>query len=173
MNKPINPKEYPPPYILGLDIGGTKTALIWGTLNAEVVARDVIPTPAAADFETALQIICAAIDKFLGQLSTAGFRAPQAISISIGGPLNIEAGILHSPPHLANWGEAGLKKYITERYNLPVFVEHDGNAGALAEFYFGAGRGARNLIFLTMGTGVGRRLDLEWRHLSRNNRFGR
>ena len=160
MNKPINPKEYPPPYILGLDIGGTKTPLIWGTLNAEVVARDVIPTPAAADFETALQIICAAIDKFLGQLSTAGFRAPQAISISIGGPLNIEAGILHSPPHLANWGEAGLKKYITERYNLPVFVEHDGNAGALAEFYFGAGRGARNLIFLTMGTGLGAGLIL-------------
>ena len=155
MKKHTDPKDYPPPYILGLDIGGTKTALVLGTLKAEVVARDEIPTPARHNFESALQIICAAIDKFLAQLSSSGFQSPQAISISIGGPLNIEEGLLHSLPHLAAWGEAPLKKQLTERYNLPVFVEHDGNAGALAEFYFGAGRGTRNLIFLTMGTGLG------------------
>lgn len=160
MNKQLNLKNFPPPYILGLDIGGTKTAMVLGTLNAEVVARDEISTPAKADFETAMQIICAAIDEFLQQLNISGSQAPQAISISIGGPLNIEEGILHSPPHLAAWGQAALKRYLHERFHLPVFLEHDGNAGALAEYYFGAGRGARNLIFLTMGTGLGAGLIL-------------
>jgi len=160
LNKQLNPKSFPPPYILGLDIGGTKTALVLGTLNAEVVVRDEISTPAKVDFETAMQFICAAIDKFLQQLNTSGFQAPQAISISVGGPINIEEGILHSPPHLAAWGRASLKHYLHERFRLPVFLEHDGNAGALAEYYFGAGRGARNMIFLTMGTGLGAGLIL-------------
>lgn len=160
MNKILNPKDFPPPYILGLDIGGTKTALVLGTFNAEVVARDEISTPATLAFEPAMQIICPAIDEFLQQLSIAGFQTPQAISISIGGPLNIEEGILYSPPHLAAWGHAPLKQYLHERFNLPVFLEHDGNAGALAEYYFGAGRGTRNLVFLTMGTGLGAGLIL-------------
>jgi glucokinase len=160
LNPLLNPKDFSPPYILGLDIGGTKTALVLGTLNAEVVTRDVVSTPAGADFETAMQVICAAVDGFLAQLAGAGFQAPQAISVAVGGPLNIEAGVLHSPPHLAAWGQAPLKQYLARRFNLPVFVEHDGNAGALAEYYFGAGRGARNLIFLTMGTGLGAGLIL-------------
>ena len=160
MNKPLIPGSFPPPYILGLDIGGTKTALVLGTLNAEVVARDMISTPAGTGFESAMQLICTAVDEFLARLQRSGLQAPQSISISVGGPLNIEEGILHSPPHLAAWGEAPLKPYLQKRYNLPIFVEHDGNAGALAEFYFGAGRGARNLVFLTMGTGLGAGLIL-------------
>ncbi|MEN6481370.1 MAG: ROK family protein [Anaerolineaceae bacterium] len=160
MNIILNPKDFPPPYILGLDIGGTKTALVLGTFNAEVVARDEISTPAALAFEPAMQKICPAIDDFLQQLSNAGFQTPQAISIAIGGPLNIEEGILYSPPHLAAWGHAPLKQYLHKRFNLPVFLEHDGNAGALAEYYFGAGRGTRNLVFLTMGTGLGAGLIL-------------
>lgn len=160
MNKQFNPKKFPPPYILGLDIGGTKTALVLGTLNAEVVARDEILTPANVGFEAAMLSICTAIDEFLKQLNDFGCQMPQAISISVGGPLNIEEGILYSPPHLAAWGKAPLKQYLHKRFNLPVFVEHDGNAGALAEYYFGAGRGARTLIFLTMGTGLGAGLIL-------------
>lgn len=156
----FNPDHFPPPFILGLDIGGTKTALVLGTLNADVVARGEISTPTNVNFESAMQIICAAIDYFLEQVCISGNKTIQAISISIGGPLNIEEGILYSPPHLAAWGQAPLKQYLLQRYNLPIFLEHDGNAGALAEYYFGAGRGTRNLIFLTMGTGLGAGLIL-------------
>ena len=160
MNQLLNPKDFLPPYILGLDIGGSKTAIVLGTLKAEVVGRHEISTPANVDFETAMKVICPAMDGFLQQVTLSGFQAPQVISISIGGPLNIEEGILHSPPHLAAWGQAPLKHYLHEWFKLPVFLEHDGNAGALAEFYFGAGRGYRNLIFLTMGTGLGAGLIL-------------
>ena len=48
-----------------------------------------------------------------------------------------------------------LKDLLSEIFNLPVYIEHDGNAGALAEFYFGAGQGYQNIVFLTMGTGLG------------------
>ena len=160
MNNPLVSKYFPPPYILGLDIGGTKTALVFGTLNAEVIVREEISTPAKLDFGAAMQIIGAAIDDFFQNLSISGYQKPLAISISIGGPLNIDKGILYSPPHLAAWGEAPLKQHLCERFNLPVFVEHDGSAGALAEYYFGAGRGTRNMIFLTMGTGLGAGLIL-------------
>lgn len=160
MNRLLNKKNLSPPYMLGLDIGGTKTALVLGTLNAEVVASVEFSTPASVNFESAMKIISTAIDEFCEQLNLVGFQAPKAISISIGGPLNIEEGILFSPPHLAAWGQAPLKQYLSERFNLPIFLEHDGNAGALAEFYFGAGRGTRNLIFLTMGTGLGAGLIL-------------
>jgi glucokinase len=146
--------------MLGLDIGGTKTALVLGTMNAEVMACVDFSTPANIGFEPAMQIICAAIDEFRQQQNLFGSHSPQAISISIGGPLNIEEGILYSPPHLAAWGQAPIKQYLHERFNLPIFLEHDGNAGALAEFYFGAGRGTRNLVFLTMGTGLGAGLIL-------------
>jgi glucokinase len=64
-------------------------------------------------------------------------------------------------PHLAAWGEAPLRQHLAEQFGLPVFVEHDGNAGALAEFYFGAGRGFHNIVFLTMGTGLGAGLILD------------
>jgi glucokinase len=160
LKKPSNQKSLPPPYLLGLDVGGTKTALVLGTLNAEVVACVEFSTPANVDFESAMQIICAEIDKFCQRQDLNGSQSPQAISISIGGPLNIEEGILYSPPHLAAWGQAPIKQYLHQRFNLPIFLEHDGNAGALAEFYFGAGRGTRNLIFLTMGTGLGAGLIL-------------
>jgi glucokinase len=89
-----------------------------------------------------------------------GLDAPLAVSVSVGGPLDIARGILYAPPHLAAWGEAPLKQRLEDEFNLPVFVEHDGNAGALAEFTFGAGRNTRNMIFLTIGTGLGAGLIL-------------
>ncbi|MFN8439832.1 MAG: ROK family protein [Caldilineaceae bacterium] len=160
MQKQLNPKEFSSPYILGLDIGGTKTALVLGTLHAEVVARHEFPTPADLDFSVACNVLCTEIDAFLHQVSQVGFQAPQAISVAVGGPLNIKTGVLYTPPHLAAWGEAHLKDALENHCHLPVYVEHDGNAGALAEYYFGAGRGTRNLVFLTMGTGLGAGLIL-------------
>lgn len=72
-------------------------------------------------------------------------------------------GIVQSPPNLPGWNNIPLKQLLKERFALPVYVEHDGNAGALAEFHFGAGKGCRNVVFLTMGTGFGAGLILDGR----------
>jgi glucokinase len=82
-----------------------------------------------------------------------------AISVSVGGPLRIAEGFLLNPPHLPGWHDVPLKARLMEAFpGTPVRVEHDGNAGALAEFHFGVGKNRpdlRHLIFLTFGTGVG------------------
>jgi glucokinase len=146
--------------LLGFDIGGTKTALLLGDSRGRIYRRVEIPTPAAESFDSAFSKIAAAADTFLVQCRMEGLGTPVAVSVSVGGPLDIARGILYAPPHLAAWGEAALKSQLQEHLGLPVYVEHDGNAGALAEFTFGAGRGARNMIFLTMGTGLGAGLIL-------------
>lgn len=154
------------PLLLGLDIGGTKTGIVLGDVRAEILRRIEVPTPAQEPFETAIDKIAAAADALVVECKTEGLGTPRAISVSVGGPLDIERGILYAPPHLAAWGEAPLKDHLAEVFNLPVYVEHDGNAGALAEFHFGAGSaapGTRNLVYLTMGTGLGAGLILNGR----------
>ncbi len=122
------------PLFLGLDIGGTKTALVLGDAHGQIYRRIEIPTPAEEPFEPAIARIGAAGEALLVECKMDGVGIPQGISVSVGGPLDIERGILYAPPHLAAWGEAPLKARLEEEVGLPVYVEHDGNAGALAEF---------------------------------------
>jgi glucokinase len=146
------------PTIIGLDIGGTKTAVVEGTLDAEMLQREEILTEAARPFEETFARLAQIVDTAIASASRAR-RSVQALSVSVGGPLRISEGYLINPPHLPGWHDLPLKARLQQRFaGLPVFVEHDGNAGALAEFYFGVGRGRsdlRHLIFLTFGTGLG------------------
>lgn len=144
--------NFHPQTLIGLDVGGTKTAVLLGSVDQaaqklEILARREIATISKDAFPITFERICAEIDA-LGQ-------KPDAISVSIGGPLKIEEGIILRTNHLPNWENVHLKEVISQRYGVPCHVEHDGNAGALAEFYFGAGRGAQNVIFFTAGTGLG------------------
>ena len=144
--------------IVGFDIGGTKTAVVEGTFDGQILQRREIPTEAEQPFEQSFQRICRLADDTMDAAVDAG-RAPVAASVSIGGPLRIERGVILDPPHLPGWHNTPLKDRLSSRFpDLPVFVEHDGNAGALAEFHFGSGTeqpDTKHLIFLTFGTGMG------------------
>jgi glucokinase len=140
--------------IVGLDIGGTKFAVVEGTRQGEVLARAQHLTAPERGFPATMARLYEATAAMLASAAQAG-REVDALSVSIGGPLDIARGIIYSPPNLPGWDAIPLKDLLQERFRLPVFVEHDGNAGALAEWRFGAGRGARDLIFLTLGTGLG------------------
>lgn len=141
-------------FILGLDVGGTKTAVVLGDSAGHIHDRAEFPTQPRRGFAATFAELCTCAEDVCTRATAAG-RAPAVISVSIGGPLAIEPGIIHAPPNLPGWHDIPLKQLLAEHFNLPVHVEHDGNAGALAEWYFGAARGARNVIFLTMGTGFG------------------
>ena len=145
--------------ILGLDIGGTKTAAVLGTRQGDIRWRKQIATTADRGFQTVFSKITALARE---ALSGAPDRV-DAVSVSIGGPLDALNGIIKSPPNLPGWDNIQLKRLLKEELSLPVYVEHDGNAGALAEFYFGAGQRLRNIVFLTMGTGFGAGLILDGR----------
>lgn len=143
--------------ILGIDIGGTKTAVVEGTTSGEILQREAIPTEGHKPFEESFSRIIELARKTIATANERG-RDIVAISLSCPGPLKIEEGVFIDPPNLSGWWGARFKDYLREKFSLPVFVEHDGNAGALAEFYFGAGKDRENLkhlIFLTCGTGMG------------------
>jgi glucokinase len=144
--------------IIGLDIGGTKTAVVEGSAQAEILRREEIATEAHRPFDETFPRITNLITKTIEAARRSG-RESIAISVSIGGPLKIAEGVMIDPPHLPGWHGARVKERLANEFPaLPVFVEHDGNAGALAEFHFGAGKGRddlRHLVFLTFGTGLG------------------
>jgi len=146
------------PTIIGLDVGGGKIACVEGTAAGAILGRSEVASPAAEPFERALPLLVGLVRERLG-IATAAGRRVAALSVSVGGPLQIAAGRLINPPHLPGWHHAPLKERLAEAFaGLPVRVEHDGNAGALAEYHFGVGRGRkglRHLIFLTVGTGIG------------------
>ncbi|HEU5351011.1 MAG TPA: ROK family protein [Terracidiphilus sp.] len=149
--------------ILGLDAGGTKTACVEGTAEGEILQRVEMPTRATEPFAQTFPRIVEALRGVKDRAESAG-RSIAALSVSVGGPLRIQEGFLLNPPHLPGWHNVALRAALQAAFpDVPVRVEHDGNAGALAEFRFGAGRfgkgrdrtDLRHLIFLTFGTGVG------------------
>jgi glucokinase len=147
------------PWILGLDIGGTKTAVVLGDRAGHIHHRSEFPTRTERGFQPTFNELLEHVDAMRAHAAETN-QAVGAVSVSIGGPLEIDAGIIQSPPNLPGWDAIPLKSLLEDHTALPVHIEHDGNAGALAEWYFGAARGARNVIFLTAGTGFGAGLIL-------------
>lgn len=78
-----------------------------------------------------------------------------AIGIGVPSVVDIEQGIVYDVQYIPSWKEVPLKKWMEERYNLPVFVNNDANCFALGEHYFGKGKGVESMIGLAIGTGVG------------------
>lgn len=146
-------------YILGLDIGGTKTAAVLATAAGRVLDRFEVATRPEEGFEASFARVRAVGEEVLRRAQAAGLEISH-IGVSIGGPLDVERGVIYSPPNLPGWDAVPLKELLEEHFGLPVVVEHDGMAGALAEHRFGAGRGLKHLIFLTLGTGLGAGLIL-------------
>ena len=79
----------------------------------------------------------------------------QAIGVSCGGPLNSRTGVVQSPPNLPGWDDVPIVKILEDAFGIPAFLQNDANACALVEWKYGAGRGCENMVFLTMGTGMG------------------
>jgi glucokinase len=144
--------------IVGLDIGGTKIACVEGGWGGHIHKRSEIPTDAVRPFDETFPAVIELVEQRLSEARAAA-REVVALSVAVGGPLRIEQGFLLDPPHLPGWHNIDLKRRLREKFpDLPVYIEHDGNAGALAEFRFGVGlgrRGLRHLVFLTFGTGLG------------------
>jgi glucokinase len=147
---------------LTVDIGGTKTACAAGTFSGDIIARREHPTPLARGPEACLERIARELRQVLREIR-GSLPAPVSIGVACGGPLDSRAGVIYSPPNLPGWDGVPVKAFLEKRFGLPAFVENDANAGALAEYRFGAGRGTRNLVYLTLGTGIGGGIIVEGR----------
>ena len=155
----------PDKLVLGVDIGGTKMAVSLWTAAGERLDRETFPT-LPGDPEPNIVAIEAAGRRLLGE------RSLGLIGVSAGGPLDPTTGTILEPPNLPGW-RVPIRDILQERFQVPVHVENDANAGAVAEWRFGAGRGVRDLAFLTMGTGIGAGLILDGRlHRGHRNLAG-
>ena len=143
--------------LIGIDIGGTKSAAVMGDAAGNVVARAGGSTP--SDWRDAVAFLCSCVQHVCAQCGCVPADAA-ALGVSCGGPLDSATGIIYSPPNLPGWDAVPLRTLLQEAFSLPVAVENDANATALAEHRWGAGRGCQDLAFLTMGTGIGAGLIL-------------
>lgn len=148
------------PYIVGVDIGGTKVACVLADAEGNILARQWQPTRSAEGWQTVVQQLFEMTEKVLEGVHLQKVRG---IGISCGGPLDSQQGIVYSPPNLPGWDAVPIKRLFEERFGLSTRLENDANATALAEHRFGAGRGTRNMVFMTWGTGIGGGLILDGR----------
>lgn len=139
-------------YRIGIDIGGTKTAVVLGDSTPAVYKRIQFPTDTVSGPDVTIQKIIEAVSTMIDH---SGREAIEAVGISCGGPLDSSSGVILSPPNLPGWDAIPISAIINNHFNLPVFLQNDANACALAEWKWGAGKGCRNMIFMTFGTGLG------------------
>lgn len=145
--------------LAGIDIGGTKTAVVLSSKPPAILRRFVFPTDAANGPDPILERIKESLYEGLSS-ENLGASDLGAIGVSCGSPIDFARGIIQRPPNLPTWKHVPIKSILEDEFGAKCFLENDANMGALAEYEFGAGRGTQNMIFLTMGTGIGAGLIL-------------
>ena len=152
-----NPQHSGP--ILGVDIGGTKVAVGLVDHNGKILTQGRNPMVANGTAEAALQAVTDAIDS----LASSAPGGIHSIGICAPGPLDPKTGVVLNPPNLPCWRDFPLAEKIVSKYRVPVKVDNDANAAALAETRWGAARGFRYVFYATIGTGIGTGIVLDGR----------
>jgi glucokinase len=141
-------------HVLALDIGGTKLAAGVVGRSGDVLSFVVESTLADEGPERGLERLFA-----LGRRAVDGagvdWAQVSSVGIGCGGPLDAQRGVLIAPPHLPGWRDVPLIALAEEAFGLPAVLENDATAAAAGEHRYGAGAGTRNMIYLTISTGVG------------------
>ena len=140
-------------YRIGIDLGGTNIAV--GVVNErhEIVSRTSVPTLAQRSPEAVIADMGDAVQAVLKQ---AGIAAGDCVSMGVGSPGTCDShrGVVVRAYNLG-WHQVPVCQMLTHRFGIPARLSNDANCAALAEYVAGAGLGCRNMVLLTLGTGVG------------------
>lgn len=143
--------------ILGFDIGGTKCAVMTAEVqgeNIEFLKKEKCATRFDISPEEMIESLIKSAENILDG------EKPEKIGISCGGPLDSRKGVILGPPNLPGWNGVHISEQLSRHFGVPALLQNDANACAVAEWKFGAGRGADNMVFLTFGTGLGAGLSV-------------
>ncbi len=155
----------------GVAIGGTKCSVALARYvddTLDWIAREEVPTGNGPD-----EIVSALIGIIERLVANTDCSSPSRIGIVCGGPLDESLGLVLSPPNLPGWDSFDVVSPFARHFSVSARLMNDANAGALAEWSWGASRGTRNSVFLTMGTGMGAGLILNSRlHVGMNSLAG-
>lgn len=140
--------------VLAFDLGGTKFAFGVVAENGEVIGSDKIETLAKQGPQQAIQRVNLAAQSLLQKLN---IKSEELIGIGIAspGPLDISKGCVDGSPNLPGWTGYSIEQGLSSFFNLPARIDNDANAAALGEYKFGAGKNKKNMVYLTVSTGIG------------------
>lgn len=151
---------------IGLDIGGTKCAVVAGDSSFTIRRKISFETVTSRGYRKILAEFSSNIQQLMNEFPG---RKPARIGISCGGPLDSKQGIIYSPPNLPGWDSVPITRIFKDEFGIDTVLQNDANACALAEWMMGAGKGTSNMIFLTFGTGMGAGLIIDGRLYSGTN----
>jgi glucokinase len=141
-------------FALGIDIGGTKISIVLGTEKGRVLARREILTKTGSKTPSCVKELTAHLRSLIIR---SGISPKKFLGIGVGcpGAVDPQKGALPRSPNLPGWAGLPLKRILTKATGLPVYLGNDANVAALGEYLFGAGRKTKDLIYITVSTGVG------------------
>jgi glucokinase len=141
-------------YVIAIDLGGTNIKAAVVKDCRKILKRVSLPT---SDYPTKGALISGMAAMTLDLLKKAGLKKGDVAGIGMGAPGLIDSrnGIIHHLVNIRGFNEVYVASLLKRRTGLDVFLDNDVNVMTLGELYYGAGRGAKNMLCLTLGTGVG------------------
>ena len=140
-------------FVIGIDLGGTKIKGALADLEGNIISSNTVLTDAFKGEKAVLDRINGVIARVLEEGGKT-INEIKAIGIGSPGPLDSKKGIIITSPNLP-FRNFNIVSEVKKVYDLPVYLENDANVAAIGEYMFGAGKGKRNMIYVTVSTGVG------------------
>ena len=139
---------------IGIDLGGTNIRIALLSASGEIIGLHTQPTCAEREIGQILEAMAAGIINLIKEHKTT---REDIVGVGLGAPgfLSLSSGVIHSSPNLPTVKETPAVSLLKGLTDLPVYLENDANAAAIGEHWIGAGRGSRNVLCITLGTGVG------------------
>lgn len=157
------------PAIIGVDVGGTTIKMALLSKEGEILHKLEADTP-KGDEDRAIAVIDEMITTILANASATKSQI-LGVGVGVPGPVDTEKGFVHKVVNIG-WVETPLKEKLEKLTGLPVYVDNDANVAALGEMWKGAGQGAKDLVMITLGTGVGGGVILNGKVISGVNGVG-
>lgn len=148
------------PSFIGVDLGGTNIHAGIVNINHDVLCRRFVPTLVEEGRHPVIERLITVIQELKEQ---SPLESIKGIGIGAAGIIDIERGIIVTSPNFPGWQDVPLRDIISQKFNIPTFLDNDANAAVFGEHWAGAGQGSRSLIGLTLGTGVGGGIILDGR----------
>jgi glucokinase len=142
-------------WAVGLDMGGTNIRCAAVSTAGDMLLLEHGPSLASRDAASVAENIAAQTLHLLDTARRRGLGSPRAIGVAVPGPLNVHTGTVMQAPHVAAWHGYPLRRKLEAAIGRKVVLDNDANAWALGEYWRGAARGHRDVVLLTLGTGVG------------------
>jgi glucokinase len=140
--------------VCGIDLGGTKINTGLVDENGKVLYNVKVPTLAQEGPEAVVKRIVKSVHDLLKE-SGVELKDISGIGVGSPGPLDVERGIIMSPSNLPGWNNVPLVDILKKEFKINTKLNNDANAAALGEYFFGAGRGIKDFIYMTVSTGIG------------------